>query len=127
MKKYFTNLLDLQKGATRAEWWTIAILTFSPWAFLSPIIFISLFFIPYTLLLTMDFLMGVPLIPLAVFLFLVTLFFFIHLLFIIVSIRRYKDLRMSPCFLLGTFIPFIGVLSQIVLLGFVKGKKDIGI
>lgn len=124
MKKYFTQLIDLKKEANRGEWWTVAILTFIPWIFFSPLVFTSLFFIPYTLLVTMDFLMKVPLIPLAVLLFLITLFFFVHLIYIIVSIRRYKDLKMSPLFLLGTFIPFIGVVSQIIILGFLKGKKE---
>jgi uncharacterized membrane protein YhaH (DUF805 family) len=123
MKKISQKLVDMHTPATRLEWWLVALLTFIPWGLFAPVLFVSPLFLPMILLMTLNFLMGITLLPLTVLLTLLTLSVFIHVLYIIVSLRRFKDLRMSPLYLLFFCVPFIGVLSQIFLLGFIKGKR----
>ncbi len=124
MKKFIHKLVDMKTSATRFEWWTVALLTFIPWGLFAPVLFVSPLFLPLTLLTMLNFLMGITVIPLIVLLSLTTLSVFIHVLYVIVSIRRFRDLKMSPLCILLAYIPFVGVLSQILLLGFVKGKKS---
>ena len=117
-------MVDIHTPATRGEWWLVAVITFIPWGLLAPVLFVSPLFLPMMLLMTLNFLMGITILPLIVLLTLTTLYVFVHVLYIIVSIRRFKDLKMSPLYILFIYIPFVGVLSQMLLLGFVKGKRS---
>ncbi len=125
MKKFTQKLVDLHVPATRGEWWVVALATFVPWGLFAPVLFVSPLFLPMVLLTVLNFLMGITVLPLIVLLSLVTLSVFVHVLYIIVSIRRFRDLKMNPLCILFAYIPFVGVLSQIFILGFVKGKQRV--
>jgi uncharacterized membrane protein YhaH (DUF805 family) len=124
MKKYFLDLFNLKNGASRTHWWVIAIPTFVPWLLLGPAIFVSILFAPLFLLSALTFLLGVVLLPLFFLLILVSLYVFIHILYVLVSIKRYRDLGMSPLWFLVVFVPVVGIIIQIVQLGFLKGRDQ---
>ena len=124
MKKYFKNLFSWHSSASRTLWWSIAIPTFIPWIVLGPAIFVSALFLPFFFLSALHFLLGILIFPLLVLLVLLTLYVGIHVLYIVVSIRRYKDLGKSPLWFLIIFIPVVGVFFQVLELGFFAGKKN---
>ncbi len=122
MKKYFLDLFNLKKGVSRTYWWGVAIPTFVPWLLLGPAIFVSILFAPLFLFSALTFLLGVALFPLFFLLILVSLYVFIHILYVLVSIKRYRDLGMSSLWFLVVFVPVVGIIIQILQLGFLKGK-----
>ena len=110
--------------ATRTEWWIVAVPFFAPWIILAPLVLVSMLFIPFFLMSVLSFILGLFIIPLLFIVTLLSFFVFIHVLYVIVSLRRYKDLGKSGLWIFVILIPVVGGLWQIIELGFVKGKTD---
>ncbi len=123
-KKYIKNLFNQNVPAKRIEWWPVALLCLAPWALLGPTVFVSALFIPFFLFTVLGFLLNLYLVPLLAFTFLVTIFLFLHIVYVAVSLRRYKDLGKGKVWFLVILVPFIGIVWQVIELGFMKRKEN---
>jgi len=125
MKKY-SNYINYESfGTKRSEWWAVALLVFFPWMLLGPAVFISALFIPFFFFSVMGFLMSLFIVPLLVATLFVSLYIALHVLYVIVSLRRYAAIGKNPLWFLIIFVPVVGVIWQALELGFVKGKKNV--
>lgn len=125
MKKtqhFYATMINMNMPATRTEWWIIATLFFFPWIIFAPLVLVSMLFVPFFFMSLLSFVLSLFLIPLLFLITLVSIFACLQVLYVIVSLRRYKDLGKSGLWFFVIFIPVIGSLWQIVELGFIKGK-----
>jgi uncharacterized membrane protein YjjP (DUF1212 family) len=123
MKKIAKKVLAKEFGSQRHEWWIVAVFCLLPWIFLGPVVFLSTLFVPFFFITLLGFILNFKVLAVLFLVSLLSLFVALHIFYYVVSVRRYQSLGKGAQWMLVLLLPLVGIVWQVLELGFVKEKR----